>query len=81
MHMEKFSPVQDCAHQQAVKMLCKYRSGFQRMLNFIFYSFGRRVSTYLCIGTLTATTHREEILLTCTTALQIIRLALSGFYK
>lgn len=34
-------------------MICKYRSGFQRMLNFIFYSFGRKVGTYLCIGILT----------------------------
>lgn len=51
------------------------------MLNFIFYSFGRRVSTYVCIGTLTATTHCAEILLICTAALQIIGLALRSFYK
>lgn len=64
------------AHQQTVKTICKYRSGFQRMLNFIFYSFGRRVGTYLCIGILTAATHWAEILLICTAALQIIGLAL-----
>lgn len=81
MHTEKFPLWITQCSPQAVKTICKHRSGFQQMLNFIFYSFGRRVSTYLSRGTLTATAHCTEILLICAAALQIIGMALGRFYK